>query len=115
MKIISVGDLVTDFYYKSGKLIGANGGMTAHNIIANISTFGLKTAVYGACGNDSAGKIAIESLKKIGVDVNNIKIIDNLNTRCFHVSYIEENGELSFSSKKRCPICNEKNGMKKVI
>ena len=38
MRIISIGDLVTDFYYKNGKLIGVNGGMTSHNIIANIAT-----------------------------------------------------------------------------
>ena len=37
MRIISIGDLVTDFYYKNGKLVGVNGGMTSHNIIANIA------------------------------------------------------------------------------
>ena len=30
MKVISIGDLVTDFYYQNDKLIGANGGMTSH-------------------------------------------------------------------------------------
>ena len=108
MKIISVGDLVTDFYYKNGKLVGVNGGMTAHNIIANIAKFGLETSVFGVCGNDMAGNIAIQSLKDIGTNVDNIKIIDNLKTRCFHVSYSEENGQLVFTSKKRCPICQTK-------
>ena len=108
MKIISIGDLVTDFYYKEEKLIGVNGGMTSHNIIANITKFGLETAVCGVCGNDMAGKIAINSLKDIGVNVENIKIINNLPTRCFHVSYKKEKEKLIFTSKKRCPICNEK-------
>ena len=108
MKIISIGDLVTDFYYKNGKLVGVNGGMTSHNIIANITKFGLETSVYGVCGNDMAGSIAINSLKDIGINIDNIKIIDNLNTRCFHVSYSEVDGELVFASKKRCPFCNEK-------
>ena len=36
MRIISIGDLVTDFYYKDGNLVGVNGGMTSHNIIVNI-------------------------------------------------------------------------------
>ncbi len=108
MRIISIGDLVTDFYYKNGKLIGVNGGMTSHNIIANIAKFGMQTAVYGACGNDMAGTIAINSLKDIGVNVDNMKIIEDINTRCFHVSYQELNGKLDFVSKKRCPICNEK-------
>ncbi len=109
MRIISIGDLVTDFYYKNGKLIGVNGGMTSHNIIANIAKLGLETGAYGVCGNDTAGNIAIKSLRDIGVNVDNIRIFDNLSTRCFHVSYFEENGKLEFKLKKRCPVCNEKN------
>lgn len=108
MRIISVGDLVTDFYYKNGKLIGVNGGMTSHNIIANIAKLGLETSVYGVCGNDMAGAIAIKSLKDVGTNVDNVKVIDGINTRCFHVSYQDLNGELEFVSKKRCPICNIK-------
>lgn len=63
MKIISIGDLVTDYYYKNNKLVGVNGGMTSHNIIANISKLGFNTSVYGVCGNDMAGKIAIDISK----------------------------------------------------
>lgn len=108
MRIISIGDLVTDFYYKNGKLVGVNGGMTSHNIIANIAKLGLETFVYGVCGNDMAGKIAINSLKEIGTNIDNVKIIEDINTRCFHVSYQEVNGKMDFISKKRCPVCNEK-------
>ena len=108
MRIISIGDLVTDFYYKNGKLVGVNGGMTSHNIIANIAKFGMQTTVYGACGNDMAGTIAINSLKDIGVNTDNVRIINDITTRCFHVSYQEINDKLEFISKKRCPICNEK-------
>lgn len=108
MNIISIGDLVTDFYYKNGKLIGVNGGMTSHNIIANLAKMGFETAVYGACGNDDAGNIAIKSLEDIGVNTENIAKEENLSTRCFHVSYIEENGMLTFNLKKRCLLCNEK-------
>ena len=108
MKIISICDLVTDFYYKNGKLVGVNGGMTSHNIIANIAKIGMETAVYGACGQDVTGNVALKSLKDIGVNIDNVEIMENIKTRCFHVSYIEENGKLEFKSKKRCPICNQK-------
>ena len=108
MRIISIGDLVTDFYYKNGKLVGVNGGMTSHNIIANIAKLGMETSVYGVCGNDMSGTIAIDSLKEVGTNIDNVKIIDDINTRCFHVSYQELNGKLEFVSKKRCPICNVK-------
>lgn len=108
MKIISIGDLVTDFYYKNNKLIGLSGGMSSHNIIANIASFGFQTSIYGVCGNDVTGSISIESLKSLGVNTDNIKILDNINTRCFHVSYEENNNKLEFKSKKRCPVCNKK-------
>lgn len=108
MRIISIGDLVTDFYYKNGKLVGVNGGMTSHNIIANIAKLGLETSVCGACGDDMAGTIAINSLKEVETNIDNVKMIENINTRCFHVSYQELNGKLEFTSKKRCPVCNIK-------
>ena len=78
MRIVSIGDLVTDYYYKDEKLIGVNGGMTSHNIIANLAKMGLNTSVFACCGNDDQGKIAINSLKKIKVDIDNIKIIDDI-------------------------------------
>ena len=47
MKVISIGDLVTDYYYKNNKLVGVSGGMSSHNIIANITKMELNTAVFG--------------------------------------------------------------------
>ena len=108
MRIISIGDFVTDFYYKNGKLVGVNGGMTSHNIIANIAKLGLETSAYGVCGNDMAGRIAIKSLKDVGTNVDHVKMMEQVNTRCFHVSYQETNGKLEFTSKKRCPVCKNK-------
>lgn len=108
MRVVSIGDLVIDYYYKDGKLLGINGGMTSHNIIANLAKFGLNTSTFACCGNDDQGKIAIKSLEKLKVDIKNIKIIEGVRTRCFHVSYYEKNGKLFFDSKKRCPFCNNK-------
>lgn len=104
MRVVSIADLVLDYYYKNGKLIGVDGGMSSHNIIANLAKRKIPTAVYGISGNDIQGKIANLSLKKLNVDVSKVLIKDNIKTRCFHVSYDEE----GFISKKRCPKCNEK-------
>lgn len=104
MRVVSIGDLVLDYYYKNGKLIGVDGGMSSHNIIANLAKKKISTAVYGVSGNDIQGKIANLSLKKLNVDVSKVLIKDKIKTRCFHVSYDEE----GFISKKRCPKCNEK-------
>ena len=104
MRVVSIGDLVLDYYYKNGKLIGVDGGMSSHNIIANLAKKKISTAIYGVSGNDIQGKIANLSLKKLNVDVSKVLIKDNIKTRCFHVSYDEE----GFISKKRCPKCKEK-------
>ena len=101
MRVVSIGDLVLDYYYKNGKLIGVDGGMSSHNIIANLAKKKISTAIYGVSGNDIQGKIANLSLKKLNVDVSKVLIKDNIKTRCFHVSYDEE----GFISKKRCPKC----------
>lgn len=108
MRVVSIGDLVTDYYYKNNQLLGVNGGMTSHNIITNLAKMGVNTAVFGCCGDDDQGDIAIKSLEKIRVDVSKIKIIKGIRTRCFHVSYYDENEKLTFTSKKRCPFCNNK-------
>ncbi len=108
MRVVSIGDLVLDYYYKDGKLLGINGGMTSHNIIANLAKMNIKTAVFGVCGDDLQGQIAIKSLDGLKVDLKNISVLNGVRTRCFHVSYFDDNGRLTFTSKKRCPFCNNK-------
>ena len=56
MRVISIGDLVIDYYYQDNKLIGLSGGMTSHNIIANLASMNIKTAVYGTDGNICIGR-----------------------------------------------------------
>ena len=47
MRLISIGDLVIDYYYDNGKLIAVDGGISVHNIIANLASMGLDTCVIG--------------------------------------------------------------------
>lgn len=114
MRVISIGDLVTDYYYQNGKLLGINGGMTSHNVVANLAKWKIETAVFGVCGDDDAGTVAIKSLNDLKVDTSNVIKCDDIHTRCFHVSYTNDGNKLLFISKKRCPNCNEKNGMMRV-
>ena len=108
MRVVSIGDLVLDYYYKNGKLLGINGGMTAHNIIANLAKMNVNTSVFSVCGDDLQGEVAIKSLEILKVDVKNISILNGVRTRCFHVSYFDDGNTLTFASKKRCPFCNNK-------
>lgn len=93
MRVVSIGDLVTDYYYKGKTLLGVCGGMTSHNIIANLAHKKIPTLVIGVCGNDSAGKIAIKSLQDLKIETK-VEIKDNIKTRCFHVSFIEKENKI---------------------
>jgi len=109
MRYISIGDLVTDYYYKNDKLIGICGGMSSHNIIANLAFQKESTKVFGVCGLDSIGDISIKSLHDLNVDTSDVKQLKEVKTRTFHISYVEkEKKSIEFKSKKRCPICNNK-------
>lgn len=114
MRVVSVGDLVLDFYYSKDKLLGVNGGMTAHNIIANLANMKVNTSVFGTCGDDIAGDIAINSLSILGVDTTKIVKYPNIKTRRFHISCDETNTEL-LTSKKRCPFCNREEWYKESL
>ncbi len=104
MRFVSIGDLVLDYYYQDNKLLGVCGGNTSHNIIANLAYNNIPTIVYSVCGNDIQGDIAIKSLDDLNVDTSNIERLDNVRTRCFHVS-CSNNENIS---KRSCPLCNTK-------
>ena len=103
-RIVGISDLVLDIYYEDKKLLGINGGKTTSNIIFNLAALGNNAALFGACGNDTFGKICIDSLNKVGVDTTNINIKD-VDTRRFHIN-ITKSGQVT---KKRCPMCSTKN------
>ncbi|MBR6137017.1 MAG: hypothetical protein IKH54_07880 [Bacilli bacterium] len=107
-RFVSISDLVTDIYYdKNLKLIGADGGITAHNIICNLEYFGFKTFAFGVCGNDPLGKISINSLKDCNVD-NDILIRNDIKTKAFHIRRVIDNNKYAYRSVKRCPFCDTK-------
>ena len=104
MKFISIGDLVLDYYYEDNNLLGVCGGNTSHNIIANLASNNIPTAVYSTCGCDIQGDIAIESLERLNVDTSNIKRLDNIRTRSFHMPYTKD----EFKATRTCPLCGTK-------
>ncbi len=95
MRIISYGDLYIDYYFNSELLIGICGGKSNANIISNLSRY-YKTAFFGAVGNDIQGTVAIKSLAKLGVDVDNIEIVEGKTKALF----INPSGY-----QKDCPYC----------
>lgn len=74
MRIISFGDLYIDYYLNNDLVIGICGGKSNANIIANLSKY-FDTAFFGVAGSDTQGAIAINSLKRLGVDTSHINLI----------------------------------------
>lgn len=111
MRIVGIDDLVLDYYYDNGKLIAVDGGISVYNILVNLAAKNLPTSAIGSCGNDIKGKISIDSLKRLNVDTSNIEENPNINTRSMHINFV--NG--SFTSKRRCPICGEKDWYEKSL
>lgn len=108
MRIVGITDLVCDVYYDENlNIIGAFGGMSTCNIICNLQYMGFNTYVYGSCGNDYLGKICIDSLNDCNVE-NDIKRINNLNTKAYHILKRKEDNRDVFRSIKYCPFCKEK-------
>ena len=102
-RVVGIGDLVCDIYYKDGEIVGINGGKTFANIIFNLANMNVQAKIIGTCGSDIYGKIAMESLKIVGIDISNVKML-NMPTNLFNVCISNKR----FSTKKRCPICNTK-------
>lgn len=107
MRIVGISDLVTDVYYdEEMNIIGAFGGISCCNIVCNLEYFGFDTFIYGACGNDYLGKIAIDSLNDCNVK-NDIRIMDNVKTNSYPILKVKENNRDAFRSIKYCPFCKE--------
>lgn len=104
MRFISIGDLVLDYYYEDGNLLGVCGGNTSHNIIANLAHNNIPTAVFATCGCDIQGDIAIKSLNDLNVDTAHIKRLNTVRTRALHASYTKGNSQTT----RICPYCGTK-------
>ena len=82
---ISHGDIILDKIYNDNlELIGKDGGGCNWNDIYNLSLMGEECYAFGSCGNDKEGKIAVNSLKKVGVNTDNI-IIEEKNTNIMNI------------------------------
>ena len=78
IRLVSIGDLVVDYYYFNSEIVGIFGGMSCHNIIANLADYGFRTGVFGVCGNDELGNIAKKSLEVQNIDTSNVNSVSSI-------------------------------------
>lgn len=92
---ISHGDIILDKIYDGDlNLIKQDGGGSNWNSLYNLSYMGETCYAIGSSGNDEEGKIALDSLKSHGVNIDYVRI-DNISTNVMNIiipnSHLEDN------------------------
>lgn len=82
---VSHGDIILDNIYDCNlNLIKQDGGGSNWNTLYNLSYMGETCYAIGSSGNDKEGHIAIDSLKRFGVNTDYIRV-DNISTDIMNI------------------------------
>lgn len=98
MRVIGIGNLILDYYFVDGK-IEINGGGTVSNILANLSSMGIKTKICGYYGNDILGSLSKKLLEEAKVNTG-LLVKKNYHTKCFFID-LQKTSSI-------CPYCGKK-------
>lgn len=98
MTVVGISNLILDYYFFDNK-ITINGGGTVSNILANLSSMGIDTKIFGYYGSDILGKEAKRLIEETGVDTSLLEMKE-YKTKSF---FINSQGYSSI-----CPYCNNK-------
>lgn len=83
---ISHADIILDKIYDSDfHIIKQDGGGCNWNDLYNLAIMGENCYAFGSAGNDEEGKIAIQSLKNAGINIENILIDDTISTAVMNI------------------------------
>lgn len=106
---VSHGDIILDKVYDGNlNLIKEDGGGSNWNTLYNLSYMGEDCYAIGSSGNDKEGRVALDSLKRCGVNTDYIQI-DNISTDVMNI--IIPNSELGDDTiihSWYSPITNER-------
>ncbi|MCI9287144.1 MAG: carbohydrate kinase family protein [Clostridia bacterium] len=106
---VSHGDIILDKVYDGDlNLIKEDGGGSNWNTLYNLAYMGEDCYAIGSCGDDEEGRIALDSLRKCGVNTDYIQV-DNISTDVMNI--IIPNSELGDDTiihSWYSPITNER-------
>lgn len=100
MSIVCFGEALVDFLNIKENLFEANIGGGPTNVAGAIAKWGGKTFLISKVGNDTFGKMIINTLNQIGVDVSGVKVTDEYFTTLAFVS-VDKTGERTFSFARK--------------
>lgn len=73
---LAFGELALDVTYDENGIISESGGVSAFNTLYNLAAFGEETYAVGGVGTGENAVKAINSLRKSGVNTENIQMVD---------------------------------------
>lgn len=99
--IVSLGELLIDFTPqglsdKGNYLFEANPGGAPCNVLAAMAKLGCKTAFIGKIGTDTFGSFLKDTIEKIGINTDGLKMSDEHFTTLAFVT-LDDSGNRSFS------------------
>lgn len=99
--VVALGELLIDFTEngvspQGNPLLEANPGGAPCNVLAMLNNLGKKTAFIGKVGNDSFGKMLMETVRDCGTDVKNLVFDDQVPTTLAFVHTMPD-GDRDFS------------------
>jgi len=105
MDVVSLGEVLIDFAEVSSNKDGyptlaANPGGAPANFLSPIAKYGLKAAMIGKVGNDTFGKLLINTLKKNGINTKGVVVDNNVFTTLAFVT-IDKKGDRSFAFARK--------------
>ncbi|MBQ9987036.1 MAG: fructoselysine 6-kinase [Erysipelotrichales bacterium] len=84
MKVVCVGDNCIDYYTKTDQ---AFSGGNSVNVAVYCQRLGVQSSYIGVVGNDTFGKVLLESVASKGVDISHVRVMDG-NTAVTEVEII---------------------------
>ena len=105
MDVVSLGEVLIDFAQvsvdKEGyPTLAANPGGAPANFLAPIAKYGLKTAMIGKVGNDTFGKLLINTLKTNKINTKAVVVDDEAFTTLAFVT-IDKKGDRNFAFARK--------------
>ena len=99
-KLISIGEALIDQVKQGVKLVGRFTGGAPTNVAAMVANLGQSSVLLTKIGDDDEGKMILETLRRLGVDTNHIKITDAHDTTVAKVQ-VDKKGQRTFTFDRR--------------
>jgi len=103
--VVALGELLIDFTSKCADADGyptmvAHPGGAPANFLAALAKFGAKTAMMGKVGNDTFGKLLLDTLEKAGISTQGMVVDDSVFTTLAFVT-LDKTGDRTFSFARK--------------